>query len=65
MRVSLAKVLRIPEEQVNVKGTTAKGLGWLGAGQGIAAIAVASVIPVPTGRPGVSSHRTRRARHGR
>ncbi len=65
MRKALAAVLRIDEGRVNVKATTAKALGWLGAGQGIAAIAVASVVPVPIGRPGVSSHRTRRARHGR
>lgn len=65
MRKALAAVLRIDEDRVNVKGTTAKGLGWLGAGQGIAAMAVASVVPLATGRPGVSSHRTRRPRHGR
>ena len=65
IRISLAKVLRVPEEQVNVKGTTAKGLGWLGAGEGIAAIAVACVMPVSTGRPGVASHRSRRGSHGR
>ena len=65
MRKSLAAVLRIDADRVNVKGTTAKGIGWLGAGEGIAAIAVASVVPVPTARPAVSSHRTRRARHGR
>jgi 2-C-methyl-D-erythritol 2,4-cyclodiphosphate synthase len=65
MRKTLAKVLRISEDRVNVKGTTAKGLGWLGGGDGIATIAVACVTSVPLGRPGVSSHRTRRARHGR
>ena len=62
MRRNLAKVLRIGEDRINVKGTTAKGLGWLGAGEGIAAIAVASVVAVPTGRPAVSSHRARRGR---
>ncbi|HSD49798.1 MAG TPA: 2-C-methyl-D-erythritol 2,4-cyclodiphosphate synthase [Candidatus Methylomirabilis sp.] len=65
MRKALAAVLRIDEDRVNIKGTTAKGLGWLGAGQGIAVMAVASVLSLPTGRPGVSSHRTRRPRHGR
>lgn len=62
MRRNLANVLRIGEDRVNVKGTTAKGLGWLGAGEGIATIAVACLVAVPTGRPGVSSHRARRVR---
>ena len=43
MRANLANVLGLPETQVNVKGTTAKGLGWLGAGEGIACLAVATV----------------------
>ena len=43
MQTALAKVLGIAEDRVNVKGTTAKGLGTLGAGEGIAAFAVASV----------------------
>lgn len=65
MRKTLAKVLGIAEDRVNVKGTTAKGLGVLGAAEGIATIAVASVVPVGRGRLGVSSHRVRRVRHGR
>jgi 2-C-methyl-D-erythritol 2,4-cyclodiphosphate synthase len=65
MRERLAAVLGIAAERVNVKGTTAKEMGWLGAGEGIAAIAVASIQPVPTGRPGVSSHRSRRVRERR
>ncbi len=43
MRAALANVLGIAEDRVNVKGTTAKGLGVLGAGEGIAAVAVATV----------------------
>jgi 2-C-methyl-D-erythritol 2,4-cyclodiphosphate synthase len=60
----LAEVLGLPGARVNIKGTTAKGLGVLGAGEGIAAIAVVSLFPVGSGRPAVSSHRTRRSRHG-
>ena len=44
MRTTLAHVLGIPEARVNVKGTTAKGLGALGEGEGIATFATASVI---------------------
>lgn len=43
MRAALAEVLGIAEDRVNVKGSTAKGLGTLGAGEGIAAVAVATV----------------------
>ncbi len=46
MRARLSDVLKLPEAAVNVKGTTAKGLGALGAGEGIAAFAVATVVPV-------------------
>jgi 2-C-methyl-D-erythritol 2,4-cyclodiphosphate synthase len=46
MRAALARVLQVPEGAVNVKGTTAKGLGALGAGEGIAAFAVATVVEV-------------------
>ncbi len=53
MRRNLAGVLGLPEASVNVKGTTAKGLGVLGAGEGIAAFAVATVVPrqPPAGPP--------------
>ena len=43
MRTALAAVLGLAEDRVSVKGTTAKGLGALGAGDGIAAFAVATV----------------------
>ena len=55
MRAALAKVLGVPENRVNVKGTTAKGLGVLGAGEGIAAFAVASVARRAVRRSGKST----------
>lgn len=51
MRRNLAEVLQVAEGAVNVKGTTAKGLGPLGAGEGIAAHAVATVVPIEHGEP--------------
>jgi 2-C-methyl-D-erythritol 2,4-cyclodiphosphate synthase len=65
MRKALAGVLGLPLDRVNLKGTTAKGMGVLGAGEGIAAFAVASLMPVPGGRPGVPSHRRGRIPHPR
>jgi 2-C-methyl-D-erythritol 2,4-cyclodiphosphate synthase len=44
MRAKLASVLGLPQGRVSVKGTTAKGMGWLGAGEGIACLAVATLV---------------------
>ncbi len=43
MRERLAGILGLPVRRVNVKSTTAKRLGALGAGEGIAALAVATL----------------------
>ena len=43
MRQNLAHRLGLPQDRVNVKATTEEGLGFTGAGQGIAAHAVALV----------------------
>jgi len=47
----LSQVLGIPEEAVSVKGKTNEGMGWIGAGEGLAVHAVALVTEIG---PGVS-----------
>jgi 2-C-methyl-D-erythritol 2,4-cyclodiphosphate synthase len=43
MARSLSLVLGIPEDSVSVKGKTNEGMGWIGAGEGLAVHAVALV----------------------
>jgi 2-C-methyl-D-erythritol 2,4-cyclodiphosphate synthase len=43
IRRRLAEVLGVPLEAVSVKGKTNEGMGWIGAGEGLAAYAVALV----------------------
>jgi 2-C-methyl-D-erythritol 2,4-cyclodiphosphate synthase len=43
MRARLAEALRLEPAAVNVKFSTAEGMGWVGSGEGIAALAIATV----------------------
>jgi 2-C-methyl-D-erythritol 2,4-cyclodiphosphate synthase len=40
IRAKLARLLKVNEEQLNLKAGTTEKLGWIGRGQGMAAIAV-------------------------
>jgi 2-C-methyl-D-erythritol 2,4-cyclodiphosphate synthase len=44
MRINIAKVLRADVSQINVKATTEEGLGFSGAGEGIASHAVVLMV---------------------
>ena len=43
IRARLAQALGIPEADVNVKATTGEGMGFVGRGEGVAAIAIATL----------------------
>jgi 2-C-methyl-D-erythritol 2,4-cyclodiphosphate synthase len=46
MRAALAAALRVDESAVSVKGKTNEGMGWIGRAEGLACMAVASLVPV-------------------
>jgi 2-C-methyl-D-erythritol 2,4-cyclodiphosphate synthase len=43
MRRSLGESLRIGSDRVSVKGKTNEGMGWIGTGEGLACIAIATI----------------------
>lgn len=43
MQARLASVLAVSADQVNVKGKTNEGMGWIGRGEGLACVAVATL----------------------
>jgi 2-C-methyl-D-erythritol 2,4-cyclodiphosphate synthase len=45
MSGALAKALGIEPSDVSVKGKTNEGMGWIGRGEGLAALAVATIAP--------------------
>ena len=47
IRERLAQALGIPAEDVMVKGKTNEGMGWIGRGEGVAVLAVATLSRAP------------------
>jgi 2-C-methyl-D-erythritol 2,4-cyclodiphosphate synthase len=46
MRAALAAALGVEPGAVSVKGKTNEGMGWIGRGEGIACIAVATIVSI-------------------
>lgn len=48
MRAALATALGLPADSVSLKAKTNEGMGWVGRGEGLACMAVATLIPIRT-----------------
>lgn len=57
MKAKLSETLQIPAQHIGVKATTNEGLGFIGKGEGIAAMAVASVRQIESRFPAESGGR--------
>ena len=57
MKTKLSETLQIPPQRIGVKATTNEGLGFIGKGEGIAAMAVASVEQIESRYPAESEGR--------
>jgi len=44
MRARIAGALACAEGDVSIKGKTNEGMGWIGRGEGLACIAVATIV---------------------
>jgi len=44
MRTNLAQALGVDDDAVNIKATTGEGIGFVGRGEGVAALAIATVV---------------------
>ncbi len=47
MMGAIGKALGIDASAVSIKGKTNEGMGWIGRGEGLACIAVATVVAAP------------------
>jgi 2-C-methyl-D-erythritol 2,4-cyclodiphosphate synthase len=57
MKARLSETLQIPPQRIGVKATTNEGLGFIGRGEGIAAMAVVSVQQIESRFPAESGGR--------
>ncbi len=51
MRAAIGGALGLSVDAISIKGKTNEGMGWIGRGEGLACMAVATVNPVVTPRP--------------